>query len=158
MIEMLEEMKALVREKNTCVLATISGSKPYCSLMAYVTNKPCTEIYMVTRRQTQKYQNLMANPAVSLMIDSRDTSPRSAARAMTIDGVFQSIDDPGQQAEIRQKLVSVHPHLTEFMEYPDSELIRIKIKSILLLNGLTQSFFEEMAQSSPPGKIPDCDW
>jgi nitroimidazol reductase NimA-like FMN-containing flavoprotein (pyridoxamine 5'-phosphate oxidase superfamily) len=33
---MLEEMKALAREKNSCVLATIAGNKPYCSLMAYV--------------------------------------------------------------------------------------------------------------------------
>ena len=142
---MLEEMKALVREKNTCVLATISGSKPYCSLMAYVTNKPCTEIYMVTRRQTQKYQNLMANPAVSLMIDSRDATPRSAARAMTVEGIFRSIDDRRQQADIRRKLLSAHPHLTDFMGHPDTELIRIKIRSFLLLNGLTQSHFVEIA-------------
>jgi len=30
---MLAEMKQLVKEKNICVLATIAGSKPYCSLM-----------------------------------------------------------------------------------------------------------------------------
>ncbi len=144
---MLEEMKALVREKNICVLATISGSKPYCSLMAYVTNTPCTEIYMVTRRQTQKYQNLMLNPAVSLMIDSRDTSHRSDARAMTVDGVFQIINDHSRLAEIRQKLLSVHPHLAEFMSHPETELIRIKIKSFLLLDGLTQAHFEQLVST-----------
>jgi nitroimidazol reductase NimA-like FMN-containing flavoprotein (pyridoxamine 5'-phosphate oxidase superfamily) len=73
---MLEEMKALAKEKNSCVLATIVDSKPYCSLMAYATNRSCTKIYMVTHRQTQKFQNLVANPAVSLLIDTRDTSPR----------------------------------------------------------------------------------
>ena len=79
---MLQEMKALAREKNSCVLATIVDRKPYCSLMAYVTNQACTEIYMVTHRQTQKFKNLVADPAVSLLIDTRDTSPRSAAKAM----------------------------------------------------------------------------
>ena len=86
---MLQEMKALAREKNSCVLATIVDSKPYCSLMAYVTNSACTEIYMVTHRQTQKFQNLVANPAVSLMIDTRDATPRSIAKAMTVEGIFK---------------------------------------------------------------------
>ena len=31
---LLEDMKALAREKNLCVLATDAGGKPYCSLMA----------------------------------------------------------------------------------------------------------------------------
>ena len=144
---MLQEMKALVREKNTCVLATISGSKPYCSLMAYVTNKPCTEIYMVTHRQTQKYQNLIANPAVSLMIDSRDTLPRTAARAMTVEGVFQKIKDPARTDKVRRKLLSTHPHLNEFMGHADAVVFQIKIKSFLLLNGLSRAAFEEVADS-----------
>ena len=111
---MLEKMKALAREKNICVLATIAGSKPYCSLMAYVTNKACTEMYMVTHRQTQKYQNLVANPAVSLLIDTRDASPRSGAKAMTVEGVYQKIKDPTKEEAVRRKLLSTHPHLTEF--------------------------------------------
>ena len=98
-------MKALAREKNSCVLATIVDTKPYCSLMAYVTNEACTEIYMVTHRQSQKFQNLIANPAVSLMIDTRDTSPRSAARAMTVEGVFQKIKDPAKEKKGAPKVI-----------------------------------------------------
>ena len=59
---MLQEMKALAREKNSCVLATIVDRKPYCSLMAYVTNQACTEIYMVTHRQTQKFKKPSGRP------------------------------------------------------------------------------------------------
>ena len=144
---MPEEMKALAREKNSCVLATIAGTKPYCSLMAYVTNGACTEIYMVTHRQTQKYQNLAANPAVSLLIDTRDTSPRSAARAMTVEGIFQKIEDPAKEKKVRRKLFSAHPHLNEFMGHPEAEVFQIKIKSFLLLNGLTRASFEELPDS-----------
>jgi len=144
---MLEEMKALARERNSCVLATIAGSKPYCSLMAYVTNGACTEIYMVTHRQTQKYQNLAANPAVSLLIDTRDTSPRSAARAMTVEGIFQKIEDPAKEKKVRRKLLSAHPHLNEFMGHPEAEVFQIKIKSFLLLNGLTRASFEDLPDS-----------
>ena len=144
---MLQEMKALAREKNNCVLATIAGTKPYCSLMAYVTNRACTEIYMVTHRQSQKFQNLIANPAVSLMIDTRDTSPRSAARAMTVEGVFQKIKDPAKEKKVRRKLLSAHPHLSEFMGHPEAEVFQIKIKSFLLLKVLTQASFEDLSDS-----------
>ncbi len=142
---MLKEMKALAREKNICVLATITDRKPYCSLMAYVTDKTCTEMYMVTHKQSKKYQNLSVNPAVSMLIDTRDTSPRSAARAMTVEGVFQEIKNPTKEKEVRRKLLSAHPHLNEFMQHPEAQVFQIKIKSFLLLNGLTQASFEVLS-------------
>ena len=144
---MLEEMKALAREKNSCVLATIVDRKPYCSLMAYVTNQACTEIYMVTHRQTQKFKNLVADPAVSLLIDTRDTSPRSAAKAMTVEGTFKKITDPSKEQKVRRMLLAAHPHLSEFMGHPEAEVFQIKIKSFLLLNGLTQASFEDLPNS-----------
>jgi len=59
---MLEKMKELVRKKNICVLATVSDYKPYCSLMAYITDATCKEIYMVTHKNTTKFNNLQKNP------------------------------------------------------------------------------------------------
>ena len=144
---MLEEMKTLAREKNSCVLATIVDSKPYCSLMAYVTNAACTEIYMVTHRKTQKFKNLAANPAVSLMIDTRDTSPRSEAKAMTVAGTYRKIRDPAKEQAVRRMLLSAHPHLSAFMDQADAEVIQIEIKSFLLLNGLTRSSFQDLSDT-----------
>jgi len=145
---MLEEMKAMARAKNICVLATVTDNKPYCSLMAYVTDPACTEIYMVTHRRTQKYKNLLTNPAVSLMIDTRETSPRTKARAMTVEGVFAMVEDSHKLEQIRHRLLSIHPHLDQFMSHPEAEILRIKIKSFLLLDGLTRSSFQEI---NPPG-------
>jgi nitroimidazol reductase NimA-like FMN-containing flavoprotein (pyridoxamine 5'-phosphate oxidase superfamily) len=143
---MIEQMKDLAKQNNTCVMATITDRKPYCSLMAYVTNRDCTEVYMVTHRQTQKYQNLMENPAVSLLIDTRDTSPRSQARAMTVEGVYQKIRNLDKENKVRQKLLSAHPNFSEFLEHPEAEVLRIKIRSFLLLDGLTQSFFRDISE------------
>ncbi len=143
---MIEQMKDLAKQNNTCVMATITDRKPYCSLMAYVTNRDCTEVYMVTHRQTQKYQNLMENPAVSLLIDTRGTSPRSQARAMTVEGVYQKIRNLDKENKVRQKLLSAHPNFSEFLEHPEAEVLRIKIISFLLLDGLTQSFFRDISE------------
>jgi nitroimidazol reductase NimA-like FMN-containing flavoprotein (pyridoxamine 5'-phosphate oxidase superfamily) len=138
---MLEKMKALVRKKNICVLATVSDHKPYCSLMAYITDAACDEIYMVTHRNTTKFNNLQKNPSVSLLIDSRETQPRSNAQALTIDGVFIPLIDENKKQKIRDRMMESFPHMKDFIHHPESELIRIKINSFLLLDGLTESHF-----------------
>lgn len=138
---MLEKMKNFVKKKNVCVFSTVSGNKPYCSLMAYITDATCEEIYMVTHKNTTKFSNLQKNPWVSLLIDSRETKPRSNAQALTIDGVFIPLIDENKKQKIRVKMLKSFPHMKNFIHHPESELIRIKIRSFLLLDGLTESHF-----------------
>jgi nitroimidazol reductase NimA-like FMN-containing flavoprotein (pyridoxamine 5'-phosphate oxidase superfamily) len=143
-ITMLERMKALAREKDICVLATISGTKPYCSLMAYATDDHCLEIYMVTHRRTTKYRNLLENPDVSLLIDTREEhhgAGRSHGKALTVSGTFEPLADGEKRKAVRAKLLERHPHLREFMNDPDAEPLCIKVTSFLLLDGLTDAHF-----------------
>jgi nitroimidazol reductase NimA-like FMN-containing flavoprotein (pyridoxamine 5'-phosphate oxidase superfamily) len=142
---MLEVMKSLVKEKDVCVLATTSADKPHCSLMAYVTDEDCREIYMATHKQSRKYENLMKNPSVSLLIDTRDEHlgpGRPDAKALTVSGTFKEIDDKDKKIEVRSKLLDRHPHVKEFLEHPDAEILRIKVESFLLLDGLTDAHYE----------------
>jgi nitroimidazol reductase NimA-like FMN-containing flavoprotein (pyridoxamine 5'-phosphate oxidase superfamily) len=136
---MLVEMKQLAMEKTICVLATVAGNKPYCSLMAYATDENCTEIYMATQRSTQKFRNLAANPAVSLMIDTREALPRSQARALTVEGTCTRIEDDSKRKLARARLLSIHPQLKDFLTLTDSEILCVKIHSLLLLKGLTEA-------------------
>jgi len=137
----LEKMTALVRKKNVCVLSTVSDNKPYCSLMAYITDGTCKEIYMVTHKNTTKFNNLQKNPSVSLLIDSRETQPRSNAQALTIGGVFIPLIDDNKRQNIRDRMLESFPHMKNFLHHPESEIIRVKINSFLLLDGLTESHF-----------------
>ena len=142
---MLEEMKALAKQKDTCVLATVSGGNPHCSLMAYATDDDCREIYMVTQKGTKKYKNLIKNPSVSLLIDTREeqaTSRPLQAKALTIAGLFQEIDDERKKRLARARLLERHPYLTEFIDQTDTEVICIKATSFLVLNGLKEAHFE----------------
>lgn len=146
---MIESMKKLAKEKDICVLATVSGEKPHCSLMAYTTDDECSEIYMATHRATRKFKNLMENPSVSLLIDTREEhkgSHRPEAKAMTVSGTLENLEDNQKKAWARARLLGRHPHLKEFLDHPDAEVICIKIRSFLLLDGLTDAHFEEMPQ------------
>ena len=143
---MIDEMRRLAREKDTCVLATVSRGKPHCSLMAYACDDGGTEIYMATLRETNKYRNLEENPFVSLLIDTREERPGTEGRetkAMTVSGIFERIEDDAKRAVVRDKLLARHPHLSQILDHPDADLLCIRITSFLLLNGLVEAHFEE---------------
>ena len=102
---MIDKMKTMAKEQDICVLATVSGDKPHCSLMAYVTDDDCSEIYMVTLRETRKFQNLQENPCVSLLIDTREGhagAQRPKAKALTVSGQFHRIEDDEKQRLMRE--------------------------------------------------------
>ena len=144
---MIEKMKTLAREQDICVLATVSGEKPHCSLMAYVTDDDCTEIYMATMRETRKFQNLNENPCVSLLIDTREGhagDQRPEAKALTVSGLFHKIEDEEKKKQVRVKLLERHPHLSDFAANPDAEMVCIKVISFLLLEGPTEAHFVEL--------------
>lgn len=144
---MLDKIKELVKEKDTCVLATVGQGCPHCSLMAYIADDDCREIYMVTLKDTRKYRNLMENPLVSLLIDTRadHSGPqRRAAKALTVAGTLLKIEDPNQYGSLREKLLDRHPQLKEFLDQPEAAILCIKISSFLLLDGLSDAYFEEV--------------
>lgn len=144
---MIEKMKALVKRKDTCVLATVSKNNPHCSLMAYVTDNDCREIYMVTNRQTTKFRNLSANPSVSLLIDTREEHTginRRDAQALTVSGVYHEIRDENKKARIRGKLIENHPHIKGLMDMPDTEIFCVRVASFLLLDGVSEAHFEAL--------------
>ena len=143
---MLPKMKRMLKEKDICVLATVSGNQPHCSLMAYVAAADGREIYMVTLRDTKKYKNLTQNPAVSLLIDTRedDVGPqRSRAKALTVNGMFQRVDRE-KQAQMRARILGRHPHLQAIFAKGEAEIFAVRIESFQLLEGATESHFERI--------------
>jgi nitroimidazol reductase NimA-like FMN-containing flavoprotein (pyridoxamine 5'-phosphate oxidase superfamily) len=142
-----EEMKQLVRGNDLCVLATVSGNTPHCSLMAYATDENCREIYMVTLRESRKFKNLIENPGVSLLIDTREEHPtpnRSQASALTVSGRFQRIGDKEALDAARKRLLERHAHLKELLDHPDAEIFCIRMLSMLFLKGVNDAHFAEV--------------
>jgi uncharacterized protein YhbP (UPF0306 family) len=142
---MLRKMKDIVKANDLCVLATVSEGKPHCSLMFYISDEEEYEIYLISHKQTKKYANLMENPTVSLLIDTREEEigqRRVYIKALTVRGEFQTIKDPDKKDIIRVKFLERHPHLADFLNDPGAEIFSIKIKSFQLLDGIKDTFFE----------------
>jgi len=142
---MLEKMRDIVKANDLCVLATVSEGKPHCSLMSYISDKEGHEIYLISHRETKKYANLMKNQNVCLLIDTREEERgqrRAFIKALTVDGKFQIIVDPGKAEKIRTTFLAKHPHLKDFLNDPGAEIFSVRIKSFQLLDGVRNSFFE----------------
>lgn len=142
---MREDIRELMKAGRTCVLATVSGKEPHCSLMSYATDDDCREIYMATSRQTKKYRNLQANPHISLLVDSRQdviAGPAAPVRALTIAGTFQKEVDEKKEADIRERLFRKNADLKKIFADPDAAIIVVKICTVQLLDGLTDAYFE----------------
>ena len=132
---MLQKMKDIVKANDLCVLATVSEGEPHCSLMFYISDEEEYEIYLISHKQTKKYANLMENPTVSLLIDTREEEigqRRVYIKALTVRGEFQTIKDPDKKDIVRVKFLERHPHLTDFLNDPGAEIFSIKIKSFQL--------------------------
>jgi nitroimidazol reductase NimA-like FMN-containing flavoprotein (pyridoxamine 5'-phosphate oxidase superfamily) len=139
---MIERMKAFLRERRTCVLATVGGEGPHCSLMSYAVSPDGTEIYLVTHRQTKKYRNLLKNSAVSLLIDAREDGTSSeSTRALTVEGIFRKIENERTRLSIRKKFLEIHPLLKEFLDDPEAEIFTVRVVSLQLLDGIRDSSF-----------------
>lgn len=140
---MIDKIRELVRGKETCVLATVTGGKPHCSLMSYIADPDCRRIFMVTHRQTKKYSNLIENPWVSILIDTREEDPGGDVgrkKALTISGTFQNLD-PGKKDEVRKKFLKKHPQLRDLVDDPETEIFSIRVQSFQLLEGLRDSYY-----------------
>ena len=147
---MTEQIRKLVQNEKFCVLATASENKPYCSLMAYAPEEDCKKIYMVTHKNTVKYENLIENSAVSLLIDTReekDKSQNNITKALTITGHFFEIKNESVRLKARDFLHRRHPDLGVFLDHPQAFIFGVEVQSFLLLEGFTDSHYEVI--SSP---------
>jgi len=145
---MLEKMKDIVKGNDLCVLATVSEGKPHCSLMSYISDEEGREIYLISHKQTKKYLNLMENPTVSLLIDTREEEKgqrRIYIKALTVSGEFKTINDPEKRDLIHAEFQKRHSHLRDFLNDPDTEIFSIKIRSFQLLDGVKDAFFETIS-------------
>ena len=144
---MRADIKELIENNLVCVLATVSGASPHCSLMSYVADTDCQEIYMVSHKNTKKYQNLTNNPAVSLLIDSREISlspGKKRSLALTVTGIFQQDAPAEKKRAVRELLRGKHPDLGALLDDSGAEIIVLKINALQLLDGISNAYFENV--------------
>lgn len=145
---MLEVMKKLIGEHDTCVLATVGpDQRPHCSLMSYLAEGDCRRLYMLTGKATRKYRNMAANPRVSLLVDTRAAGQAAGlggVYALVMEGRFTPLPEGPEKTELTRRLLARHPHLAELAAQADSELVAVGIQGMQLQEGPLKAHYASM--------------
>ena len=151
---MLTVIQALVKSQGHLVLATCAGGEPHTSLMSYAAapGAPvgCAEFWLATLTSTRKYQNLLANPVASLLIDDRtgESVPASPGLALTVDARLEPFESAQAEQKALLALQARHPGLAGFLGQPVTVMLRFVGVRYQLLSGLLETFFWEPEKSA----------
>lgn len=145
---MLETMKRLIREHDTCVLATVGpDGRPHCSLMSYLAADDSRRLYLLTGKSTRKHRNMLANPRVSLLVDTRASAGAaglSEVYALVMDATFTPLAEGPDKDGLRRRLLARHPHLAELAAHPDVELVAMGIQGMQLQEGPVKAHYASL--------------
>ncbi len=129
----------ILLNNNLCVLSTCKNNIPNSSLMQYLCDSRCTKIYMLTLKESTKYNNIINNSNVSLLIDTRIRNNEPQIQAATIYGQASILDDISISKKIIDQLSKNHESLLNLASDINVCVIEIAIKSALLLENVDKS-------------------
>jgi hypothetical protein len=69
---------------------------------------------------------------------------RQKAKALTVNGVFERIEDSDKRSNIVAKFLDRHVHFKQFADHPDAEVFSVRIQSMQLLDGVTDAYYETL--------------
>jgi len=105
-------------------LATVSPQgNPMAHTLAYVSEEAI--VYLATRKNTRKVQNIMHNPHVAYTVDEDDPDWFDM-KALQVEGRASIINDEKELREIGEIMVAKFPIVADMP--PDPEIILIKIE------------------------------
>jgi nitroimidazol reductase NimA-like FMN-containing flavoprotein (pyridoxamine 5'-phosphate oxidase superfamily) len=145
-VRSLKNAQEMIRKNNFCVLSTCRDDLPNSSLMQYVCNELVNEIYMLAIKGSNKYLNIVSNPHVSFLVDTRSGSQENAAliQALTAYGDADIIEDEVMSKLLKERLVAANPNLAVLADNQESCVIKVKIDSMLMLNSVSESRFSKI--------------
>jgi nitroimidazol reductase NimA-like FMN-containing flavoprotein (pyridoxamine 5'-phosphate oxidase superfamily) len=132
---MREQIDDLLSEQPLAVLSTQRNGQPYSSLMAFAHTSDLGVIVVATGKSTRKYQNIIRDSRVSLMVDNRSNNEEDfhAATALTVLGVAKNIESDERQA-FETIYLERHPYLKKFLNAPTTSFIKIEVHSYLMVS------------------------
>lgn len=133
--EVAKRIERVLSSQSIAVLGTSKDDEPYSSLVGFVVTDDLRELVFATMRQRLKYQNMAANPRVTLMIDDRDEQNHdfNETTSITIIGSAEDVKG-GKREEYTSSLVERHPVLSDFVSFPDCAIIRVTIDKIYVVS------------------------
>jgi hypothetical protein len=128
-------LKDLFQDQNFAVLALLRDGHPYNCLVAFAVTVDLKHLIFATDRETRKYQNLIKDGRVSLLIDnsSNRASDIRQSIAVTALGEAEEAREPGKKQFLDCYLCK-QPHMKEFACSPSTALFKIAVHKYIIVS------------------------
>ena len=121
------------------ILATRGSGYPYCTIVAFTPSDDLRYLLIATPRGTSKYNNILQNPGVSLMVDNRSASKPDFTNGIAVSCLGRALTVPEPEFEACRKLhFERHAHLRIHLDSPDCALVRIAVERYIIARGVRQ--------------------
>jgi heme iron utilization protein len=128
-------LRDLFRSQRFAVLATDDHGQPFASLMAFAATEDLGHIVVLTERATYKFANLKENSRVALLIDDRENKDSATQESVAVTALGEAQEvDLDASAPLLELYLARHPYLAAFAASPGCAIIRVKIRSYLLVS------------------------
>ena len=133
-------LKVINRKQLHAVLATLSGRRPYTSLVAFALTPDTRYVLFATPKKTQKYRNIVKNKNVSLLMNTAKNTSKDYknAEAVTIQGKAHTVRKGRKRRELAGLLAGKHPDLELFINSATTALVMVEAEYCVHVNSFQQ--------------------
>jgi hypothetical protein len=137
--ELTKLLKKLFSNQLLAVLGTQSKIGPYGNLVAFAATDDLKYILFATTRSTRKYDNLVATPRVSLVMDNRSNDEDDFHEAVAVTAIGDVKEPHGSERDPLQKIfLSKHPYLMDFVTAPTCALLKVEVETYYIVRHFQQ--------------------
>lgn len=132
------QVRELLHQQLFGVLATNPGATnavPYVSLIAFAATSNLNGLVFLTSRDTSKFNNIVANDLVSMLIDNRSNQAADLQTALAVTVIGRAIEQHGKEKVFLQELfLTRHPELECFALEASTALFKILVNRYILVS------------------------
>ncbi len=134
-----EYVEDILQTCRLAVLATEAHGQPHASLIAITPVRSIWQLVFATYRNTQKFDNILHNRRVAVLIQGEDfdSSGQKKGFAITAFGLAQEVAITEKDEAVHAHLER-HPDLLNFLQAADVAIIRIKIERFQVVRGIDE--------------------
>jgi general stress protein 26 len=125
-------LKQLIAEEQVAVFVTQGEQWPTATMQAFA-ETPDLDLLFIMVDSSDKFQNLLTHPNVTVLIDARDKGKVATfeiTRA-TFNGIAQEVARDGAEWEpLKAMFLKKLPFEAPFFNYPTLRMVRIKLKRV----------------------------
>ena len=130
----IEKLETLLQSQRFAVIATQGEIEPHTNLVAFICSKDLKQIIFATSKHTKKYNNIIKNSKMSMLIDNRGNKPDDIKNAVVVTAVGIADELKHDKNLYKNLYLKKHPYLEDFIKSPDTVLINLMVERFLLVD------------------------